>query len=111
MHELAIARSIVAIATEEAAGRRVLRLTLEVGALSGVMAGAIAFCFEEVARGSAIEGAVLEIREIEGRVRCLDCGAEFAIPALYTPCPCGSRQLAHLAGEELTIKTMEVETA
>jgi hydrogenase nickel incorporation protein HypA/HybF len=46
---------------------------------------------------------------VEGRARCRSCGAEFATPALYTPCPCGSRRSERLAGEELRIKTMELE--
>jgi hydrogenase nickel incorporation protein HypA/HybF len=111
MHELGITRNIVAIVSETANGRPVKRVTLEIGKLSGVMAGAIAFCFDAVAQGTPLEGAQLDIREIEGRARCVACGAEFATPTLYTPCPCGSRQSLRLAGTELTIKTMEVETA
>jgi hydrogenase nickel incorporation protein HypA/HybF len=109
MHELAIARNIVAIVAEQAAGRRVLKVTLEIGKLSGVMAGAIAFCFDQVALGTALDGAALDIREIDGRGRCQNCGGEFAKPALFTPCPCGSRQTKLLAGEELLIKSMELE--
>lgn len=61
MHELGITRNIVAIVGEAARGRRVTRITLEVGALAGVAPGAIEFCFDVVARGTSIEGAVLEI--------------------------------------------------
>lgn len=109
MHELAIARNIVAIVAEKAMGRRVLKVTLEVGKLSGVMAGAIAFCFDQVALGTPLGGAALDIREIDGRARCQACGGEFAKPALFTPCPCGSRLTTLLAGEELLIKSMELE--
>lgn len=66
MHELGITRNIVAIVGEAARGRRVVRITLEVGALAGVEARAIAFCFDVVARGTAAEGAVLEIVSLEG---------------------------------------------
>jgi hydrogenase nickel incorporation protein HypA/HybF len=111
MHELGITRNIVSIVSEAANGRPVTRVTLEVGKLSGIMAEAIAFCFEPVTQGTPLEGATLDIVEIEGRARCTVCGAEFATPALYTPCPCGSRQSVRLAGEELNIKTMELETA
>jgi len=111
MHELGITRNIVSIVGEVAKGRRVARVTLEVGRLSGVMSDAIAFCFDAVAQGTALEGARLEIREIEGRGRCLACGVEFAMPTLFTPCTCGSRQLERLQGEELKIKTMELEEA
>jgi hydrogenase nickel incorporation protein HypA/HybF len=109
MHELGITRNIVAIVGEAAKGRRVRRVTLHIGKLSGVMTGAIAFCFETVAQGTALEGAQLEIREIEGRARCTICGSEFETRTLFTPCPCGSRQFERLQGEELNIKSMELD--
>ena len=111
MHELGIARNIVAIVSDAARGRKVRRVTLEVGALSGVMTDAIAFCFPVVAEGTVVEDALLDIHEIEGRARCTVCASEFAMPTLYTACPCGSRQLERLQGGELNIKTMELEEA
>jgi hydrogenase nickel incorporation protein HypA/HybF len=111
VHELGITRNVVAIVSEAANGRRVSRVTLEVGKLAGVMPDAIAFCFDAVAKGTPIEGAVLEIREIEGRCRCRTCGSEFTTPALFTPCPCGSQSLERLSGEELNIKSMQLEEA
>ena len=109
MHELGIVRNIVAIVGDAAKGRRVSRVTLDVGKLSGVMTDAILFCFEPVAQGTLLEGATLEIRQIEGRARCTACGSEFTTEALFTPCACGSRQLTRLQGEELNIKSMELE--
>ena len=111
MHELGIVRNIVAIVGEAAKGRPVRRVTLEVGKLSGVMSEAIAFCFDVASEGTALEGASLEILEIEGRARCGSCGAEFAMPTLFTPCPCGSRRFERLQGEELKIKSMELAEA
>jgi hydrogenase nickel incorporation protein HypA/HybF len=109
MHELGLVRNIVAIVGDAAKGRRVRRVTLEVGKLSGVMADAILFCFETVAQSTLLEGAVLEIRQIEGRARCDACGLEFAADTLFTPCVCGSRRSRRLQGEELNIKSMELE--
>lgn len=109
MHELGIARNIVAIVGDAAKGRRVRRVTLDVGKLSGVMTEAIMFCFDTVAQGTVLEGATLEIRQIEGRARCSVCGLEFAADTLFTPCVCGSRQFTRLQGEELNIKSMELE--
>ena len=66
-HELSIASNIVELVAGAAAGRRVRRVTLEVGELSGVAPDAVAFCFPEVARGTDAEDANLEIREIDER--------------------------------------------
>jgi hydrogenase nickel incorporation protein HypA/HybF len=82
-----------------------------VGALSGVEARAIAFCFPIVAEGTACAGARLEIREIEGRARCRDCGIDFAQPRLAAQCPCGSRDTERTSGGELNVKEMELEAA
>lgn len=109
MHELGITQNIVTIVTEAARGRAVRRVTVEVGKLSGVMSEAIAFCFDVVAKGTPLEGAKLEILEVEGRARCSICGVEFATPTLFTHCPCGSRRHIRLRGEELNVKTMELE--
>jgi hydrogenase nickel incorporation protein HypA/HybF len=111
MHELGITRNIVAIVSDAANGRRVRCVTIEIGKLSGVIKDAIVFCFDVVAQDTPLHGAKLEIHEIDGRARCLSCGEEFATPALFTPCPCGSRQSKRLQGEELLIKTMELEEA
>ena len=109
MHELGITRNIVAIVGEASKGKPVRRVTLEIGKLSGVVADAIVFCFDAVAHGTVVEGATLEILEIEGRARCEICCAEFCVPGFFAACACGSRRLAHIAGEELNIKTIEIE--
>jgi hydrogenase nickel incorporation protein HypA/HybF len=109
MHELAITRSILAIVGEAAKGRHVTRVTLEIGKLSGVMADAVAFCFDIVAAGTPASGAKLDIHEIDGRARCRDCDSDFAANTLFAPCPCGSRRCERLAGEELNVKAIEVE--
>jgi hydrogenase nickel incorporation protein HypA/HybF len=111
MHELAITRNIVAIVSQAAGGRRVRQVTLEVGRLSGVAPEAIAFCFDVVAQGTVLDGAVLDIALIEGRACCAECGTEFATATIFAPCPCGSRNVVRLAGEELTVRTMEIEEA
>jgi len=111
MHELGITRNIVAIVGDAARGRPVRRVTLEVGKLSGVMSDAIAFCFDVVAQGTALAGASLEIREIDGRARCCACGNEFETATLFTTCNCGSQQSIRLQGEELNIKSMELMEA
>ena len=111
MHEMGLAQSIVAIVAEEAQGRRVTRVTLEIGKLAAVMPDAIRFCFDVVAQGSALDGAALDIIEVPGRARCLDCGGEVMLSHVIGRCDCGSGKLELLAGEELIIKSMELENA
>jgi hydrogenase nickel incorporation protein HypA/HybF len=111
MHELALTCSIVKMAEKAARGNRVVRLTLLIGKLAGVTTEAIRFCFDEVARGTSLEGAVLEIIEPEGRARCSGCGAVFSASNLFTACTCGSFALTLLQGEELMINSIELKEA
>jgi hydrogenase nickel incorporation protein HypA/HybF len=111
MHELGITRSIVAIVAEHAGGRKVTRVTLDVGRLSGVMSEAIRFSFDVVSQGTCLEGTRLDIRDIDGRGRCRACDAEFATPTLFTPCACGSCDIERIAGEELKVREFEFETS
>lgn len=108
MHELAITRNIVALVAERARGRKVLKVRLEIGTLSGVMADSIRFCFDAAAEGTPLEGAILEIAEPAGLARCRRCGADFAQETLFSPCGCGARDFERLAGEELNVIAFEI---
>ena len=46
MHELSITQSIVDACAERAGSARVLRVTVEIGRLSGVLPDAVRFCYE-----------------------------------------------------------------
>jgi hydrogenase nickel incorporation protein HypA/HybF len=111
MHELSITRNVVAIVADRAAGRRVTRVRLQVGRLSAVMPEAIRFCFDICAADTLLAGACLEIDEIQGRGRCAGCRTEVGLSAPSGRCPaCGSAGLELIAGLELNIKEMEVES-
>ena len=109
MHELGISRSIVAIVEEAAKGKRVRKVTLEIGELSGVLSDAIRFCFHAVAQGTCAEDATLEIDDIKAHARCNECAIEFATPTLFTTCRCGARALVRLRGDEINVRSIEVE--
>ena len=66
MHELGITRSVIAICVENSGGAVVKRVTLEIGKLSAILPDAVRFCFDICAKGTVVEGAALEILEIQG---------------------------------------------
>lgn len=109
MHELAITQSVVDTVVERTAGRRVCGVRVEIGALSGVVADAMSFCFELAAAGTPIEGATLEIDVVAGQAHCRTCEADFALDTLILLCPCGSADVAVLSGQELRIRSVELE--
>lgn len=100
--------SLVAAVSERVGRARVVSVKLEVGALTCVVPGALSFCFEACARGTALEGAALEIDPVPGRGRCRDCGAEVAVELWSPLCDCGSAAVEVTAGQELRIREVEV---
>jgi hydrogenase nickel incorporation protein HypA/HybF len=108
VHELGITQEVVAIAVERAAGRRVTRVVLEIGKLSGVLPDAVRFCFDLCAEGTDAEGAALEIREPLGRGRCRACSAEVALGGPLGRCGCGGTDLEWVAGSELRVTELEL---
>ena len=109
MHELALAQSIVNMVAEHAQGRHIRRVRLEIGRLTCVMPDAIRFCFDVAAAETPLEGALLEIIEIEARARCRACGETFVQETLWASCQCGAQDCELLSGEELRVKEYEVD--
>jgi hydrogenase nickel incorporation protein HypA/HybF len=108
MHELAITESIVDQVTRRLPGTTVTCVRLEIGALSGVVADSVRFCFDLVTEGTSLAGARLEITETAARCRCGDCGAEFEPGAPFLLCACGSGDVVVLSGEDLRISSVQV---
>lgn len=109
MHELGITQSIVEAVLDAVGERRIVRLWLEIGRLSGVVPDAVRFCFDLAAAGTALEAAELDIDEPAGRGECRECGVEFEVDTPIVLCACGSADVAVLAGRELRIRAVEVE--
>jgi hydrogenase nickel incorporation protein HypA/HybF len=109
VHELSITRSVVAIAAEKAAGRKVSAVRLRIGRLAGIECDAIRFCFDLCAEGTSVQGAALQIDEVPGRARCGACGGEreLSIPVLRCGCGAGA-PMQVLQGEELLVAAIEV---
>ena len=113
MHELSLATGVVEILTEEAARHQVSCIQvvqLRVGALRAVVPELLRTGMEFAGRGTAAEGARLEIELVPGRARCPDCGVEFAISELLFLCPQCERVGGEiLCGQELQIVEFEGE--
>jgi hydrogenase nickel incorporation protein HypA/HybF len=109
MHELSIAASIVDIAVRHARGRPVSRVEVRVGHLRQVVPSALDFAFGLVAQGTPVEGAELVLEEVAATVRCGTCGAESRLDGFPLICRCGSADVEIVAGQELTVESLDVE--
>jgi hydrogenase nickel incorporation protein HypA/HybF len=109
MHELAITENILAIVLEASCRRQVKVITLMIGELSGVEQEAVGFCFPIVAKGTAAEGARLEIIRIPAMIRCRSCSAEFHLNDDWT-CPvCTALGGEVQGGREFYVESIEIE--
>ncbi|MET0089554.1 MAG: hydrogenase maturation nickel metallochaperone HypA [Candidatus Thiodiazotropha sp.] len=113
MHEMSLCESVIQIVQENALKqgfKRVKTVWLEIGELSGVEVEAMRFGFEVVSRGSLADGATLEIIDVPGSARCMQCGKSVRVRQRFDACPdCGSYQIQVTGGEEMRIKELEVE--
>jgi hydrogenase nickel incorporation protein HypA/HybF len=110
MHELSIAGAIVAIAERHAAGRRVTAVEVRVGHLRQVVPDSLAFAFELVAEGTALEGAELVLHEVPAAGRCRVCATDGPLTAFPLQCAvCGGLDVEVTRGEELVVDSLELE--
>jgi hydrogenase nickel incorporation protein HypA/HybF len=113
VHELSIAQSIVDSAREHASlhgGRRVLRIGLRLGEISGVAVEALEFCFALTIKDTDLDGATLDLEYVPVRYRCSACQHEFHPVEFLADCPaCGSAGASMVAGDELALSFLELE--
>jgi hydrogenase nickel incorporation protein HypA/HybF len=112
MHEVGIMEEILTLATEHAArhdARRICRLTVRVGALSGVDADALRFAFDAVTPGTVAEGAEFRLEAVPVACFCPGCRCEFEPAELFYECPrCGRLTADVRRGRELELASLEV---
>ena len=113
MHEIGLMQRMVEVALERAAGagaRHVQRVTVRVGAESGVVPDVIMFAFDVATRGTIAEGAVLQIEDVPLACFCLACDLEFAPADALHECPRCHRLGAQVRrGQEFELASLEIE--
>ena len=113
MHELSIARSLIAIverAARDEGFERVLEIRLKMGEFSGLVPDCLREFFPIAAEGTPAEGARLVMEQIPAAFRCLDCGYEGPADRKNACCPaCRSTALRMTRGREFYVENLKVE--
>ncbi|MCL6590682.1 MAG: hydrogenase maturation nickel metallochaperone HypA [Firmicutes bacterium] len=113
MHEQSITEKIlrVALAEAEAHGaRRVTKINITIGALSGIAAGSVEFYFQIIARDTIAAEAQLEFKIQPALLYCTQCQTEFQKDFFDFLCPvCSSPGKLGAVGRECLIESIEVE--
>ena len=114
MHELAITESVLKTALEHAGAAGASRITdihIVVGQLSMFVDDSIQFYWDIISQGTLAEGAQLHFRRVPAELRCLECEAHYTLPGDDLACPeCGGTQVRVVAGDELNLEAIDVET-
>jgi len=114
MHELSVCLALMSqvnrIAAEHGA-RRVERIVLRIGPLSGIEPALLKNAFPLAAAGTVAEDAELAIDHSPVRVKCTICGAESeAAPNRLLCGSCGDFRTRVVSGEEMTLVSLELAT-
>ena len=108
MHELTIVQSFVETTNDFAKSRgvkKVERVTLEVGALTGVIPKYVRMYYDEVCEDTRLEGSELVIDYLEAEAFCKGCGHIYDPSQTDEKCPkCGDSDKEILQGNELRVR-------
>lgn len=113
LHELSLTQNLIEIAEEHARREKatvITSVTIEIGALSGVIPEAVEFAFEACTKETLADGATLEIHHIPALGCCRQCGQENEMESLLASCSaCGSYTLDILKGQEMCLVELEID--
>jgi hydrogenase nickel incorporation protein HypA/HybF len=110
VHELSICGSIADIVRRHSDQRRVETIHVQVGQLRQIVPGTLVYCWSLVSADTALDGSVLEVEEIPGRISCRDCGhvAEIGPYPVFVCDECRGVEITVLTGEEFLITSLEL---
>ena len=113
MHELSIVANLFEILEEKAKekkAKKITRVKVQVGALSGVVPELLKTSFDIFKKDTLAAEAKLEIQKIPLKIKCLKCGQETTKDDYVFICEkCASRELKTLSGTELLLEKVELE--
>ncbi len=112
MHELAVTQGILDIAVKEADkknGRRITRISIKLGALSGMVPDCIQEYYDIISEDTPAYKARLDFDIVPAVIKCNECGSESEIKRYRLRCPvCDGNKVELIHGRELYIDSMEV---
>lgn len=113
MHELSIVANLFELLEEKATekkARKITRVKLQVGTLSGVVPELLVSAFDIYKKDTIADLAELDTEKIPLKVRCRRCKKEMIKDDYVFICEhCGSSDLKTLSGTELLLETIEME--
>jgi hydrogenase nickel incorporation protein HypA/HybF len=113
MHEFSIALNIVDIAlkaAKDANAKKINKVEIDVGMLSGVVIEALEFALESAIKNTLLEGSQIKINEIRAAAVCNNCHTSFEPDDFAVQCPdCKSADFEITRGRELSVKSIDID--
>ena len=113
MHELSVTEELLKLTlkhAEKAGARRVLKVSLVIGELTGFMEESIRFYFDILAEETIAHKALLAVSRVPARARCGKCRTEFTPKQTDWLCPaCGGLIEEIVSGREFLVESIEIE--
>lgn len=114
MHEMSITQSLLDIVlaeAEKAGAKRVTAIHLKIGAFTGVVADAVAFYLDFLAKDTPAEGARLVATTVPATIYCPACNATWpaTVDDLVFLCPSCHGPVQITGGHDLFVESIEVE--
>jgi hydrogenase nickel incorporation protein HypA/HybF len=113
MHEYPVAKRIIRIAEEAAKSHgaaRVKRINIVAGELSGFIGESIKMYFDMLSRGSAAQGAEINVKTVRPTLKCSACGMTFDMKSGFSCPSCGGDARLTGAGREFYVESIDIET-
>jgi hydrogenase nickel incorporation protein HypA/HybF len=113
MHEFSIVEALVTLVLEkakEANAKKVVRVYLVIGELSGVLNEAVEQYFFFLTKGTIAENAEIFFMRPITQVRCRNCQTVYSPENLKITCPnCKEQKIDIISGRELYIDSLDLE--
>jgi hydrogenase nickel incorporation protein HypA/HybF len=113
MHELSVCLALMEQVRKVAAehnARRVDKIFLRIGPLSGIEASLLKNAFPIAATGTVAEDAILVIEQTEIVVRCTQCEAESTVMPNNLLCrQCGDFRTRLITGDAMMLERLELD--
>ena len=114
MHEYSLVRSLleqVDALRRERDAESVVEVRISIGQFSGVEPDLFHLAFDALVEGSPMQGAQLQLEQVELAANCDTCGRDFIVEHFHFECPaCRSSSVTVVRGEDLILESVTMET-
>jgi hydrogenase nickel insertion protein HypA len=109
MHEYGIAQEIADMALASAEGRKIAKINLRIGELSGIFGESLTMYLDLIFRERQPTAPEFAIVNEKAEYRC-SCGNRYSPEKLFDPCPsCSGFERTPVGGTECLIESIEVD--